>query len=154
MPPKTSRGRRVVALPAFTVRALRAWRAVQAQERLLLGAEYKADGFTFTTELGSPLALPNLHRRNFRRIMTAAGLGEWEEVPAGRKAKRRFVPAYRLYDLRHTAATLLLRAGVHPKAVSERLGHSSVAFTLDVYSASLPDLQEEAAEKMEAMLGS
>ena len=52
-----------------------------------------------------------------------------------------------------TAATLLLRAGVHPKVVSERLGHSSVAFTLDVYSASLPDMQEEAAEKLEAMLG-
>jgi integrase len=58
-----------------------------------------------------------------------------------------------MYDLRHTAATLLLRAGVHPKVVSERLGHSSVAFTLDVYSASLPDMQEEAAEKLEAMLG-
>lgn len=62
-------------------------------------------------------------------------------------------PAYPMYSLRHTAATLLLRAGINPKVTSERLGHSSVAFTMDVYSASLPDMQEEAAEKMEAMFG-
>lgn len=157
VPPKTTRGRRVVVLPAFTVRVLRSWRAAQGQERLLLGSEYQAHGFVFTTEFGAPLALPNLYRRNFRRIMAAAELGEWQDVEVvGKKTKttkRRFIPAYRLYDLRHTAATLLLRAGVHPKAVSERLGHSSVAFTLDVYSASLPDLQEKAAEKLDAMLG-
>jgi integrase len=155
--PKTSRSRRAVALPPFAVAALRADKAAQAKERLLLGAEYRDHGFVFSTEFGSPLSLPNLYRRNYRRICAAAGLGTWEEVQAegkrGPKPKPRFHPKYRLYDLRHTAATLLLHAGVHPKAVSERLGHSSIAFTLDVYSASLPDLQEEAAEKMEAMLG-
>lgn len=81
--------------------------------------------------------------------MAAADLGSW----GGEGRRKKFRPAYRLYDLRHTAATLLLRAGVNPKVTSERLGHSSVAFTMDVYSASLPDLQEEAAEKLEAMLG-
>jgi integrase len=155
--PKTSSSRRVVVLPAFAVAALRAHRAAQAEERLLLGTEYEAHGFVFATEFGAPLALPNLYQRNYRRICAAAGLGTWEEVEVvgkqTRTKKQRFRPAYRLYDLRHTAATLLLRAGVHPKAVSERLGHSSVAFTLDVYSASLPDLQEGAAEKLEAMLG-
>jgi len=151
VPPKTSRGRRVVVLPSFAVQALKSWRAIQAEERLLLGSEYQDDGFVFSTEFGSPLSGVNLNRRNFRRIMAAAELGEWGVDDVGERTK--FNPAYRMYDLRHTAATLLLRAGEHPKVVSERLGHSSVAFTLDVYSASLPDMQEDAAEKMEAMLG-
>lgn len=156
MPPKTSKGRRVVVLPDFAIQALRTHRVAQAEEQLLVGAEYERHGFIFATEFGRPLDESNLYHRNFRRIMAEAGLGAWEEVQVGRKVKktvRRFRPAYRLYDLRHTAATLLLRAGVNPKVTSERLGHSSVAFTMDVYSASLPDLQEQAAEKMEAMLG-
>ncbi len=95
--------------------------------------------------LGGPLHLSSLYRYNFRRIMQAAGLAT--------ASKDKFTPKYRLYDLRHTAATLLLRAGENPKVVSERLGHASVAFTMDVYSASLPDMQKEAAEKLETMLG-
>ena len=60
--------------------------------------------------------------------------------------------ALRLHDLRHTHATMLLRAGVHPKVVSERLGHSSISMTLDVYSHVMPGMQEEAAEKIDAGL--
>ena len=149
VPPKTDKGRRVVVLPVFAVRALRAHRAAQAQERLLVGGEYVDDGFVFATEFGRPLDASNLYDRNFRRIMSEAGLGVW----VGEGRTRKFEPAFRMYDLRHTAATLLLRAGVHPKVVSERLGHASVAFTLDVYSASLPDMQESAAEALDAMLG-
>lgn len=59
---------------------------------------------------------------------------------------------FRLYDLRHTAATLALEAGVQPKVVSEMLGHASAAFTLDVYSHVLPHMQESAAAKVEALL--
>ncbi|QQS42547.1 MAG: tyrosine-type recombinase/integrase [Acidobacteriota bacterium] len=58
----------------------------------------------------------------------------------------------RLYDLRHSHATLLSKAGVHPKIVSERLGHSSIALTLDTYSHVLPSMQAEAAVQLEAML--
>jgi integrase len=58
------------------------------------------------------------------------------------------LPRIRLHDLRHTHATLALEAGVNPKIVSERLGHSTVAFTLDVYSHALQHMQEEAAEKI------
>ena len=58
----------------------------------------------------------------------------------------------RLHDLRHTHATMLLRAGVHPKVVSERLGHASIAITLDVYSHVLPGMQEAAAELIDAGL--
>ena len=58
----------------------------------------------------------------------------------------------RFHDLRHTSATLALAAGIHPKVVSERLGHSSIAITLDLYSHVTPSLQAEAAEKLGAVL--
>ena len=61
--------------------------------------------------------------------------------------------AHALYDLRHTAATLALAAGVPAKVVSEQLGHASSAFTLDVYSHVLPHMQSEAAERVAALLG-
>ena len=64
------------------------------------------------------------------------------------------LPRLRLHDLRHTAATLMLRAGVDPKVVSERLGHATVGLTLDTYSHVLPDLQRDAAEVMDSVLGS
>jgi integrase len=63
------------------------------------------------------------------------------------------LPDIRWHDLRHSAATLLLTQGVHPKVVQEMLGHSSVMLTLDVYSHVLPDLQDEAAASMERVLG-
>jgi integrase len=62
------------------------------------------------------------------------------------------LPEIRFHDLRHTHASLLLAAGVHPKVVQERLGHSQISLTLDTYSSVLPSLQEEAAEKTEAIL--
>lgn len=58
----------------------------------------------------------------------------------------------RFHDLRHTAATLLLAEGIHPKVVQEMLGHSTISLTLDTYSHVIPDLQREAAEKMQALL--
>ena len=60
--------------------------------------------------------------------------------------KRALLPQIRLHDLRHTHATLALQAGVHPKVVSERLGHATVAITLDTYSHAIPAMQEEAAQ--------
>ncbi len=74
---------------------------------------------------------PDWLTRLFRRHVDAAGL-----------------PRIRLHDLRHTHATLLLEAGVNPKIVSERLGHHSVAFTLDTYAHVTPGMQAEAAEKL------
>jgi integrase len=58
----------------------------------------------------------------------------------------------RFHDLRHTHATHALRAGIHPKIVSERLGHSSISITLDVYSHALPSMQREAAEAVAALV--
>jgi integrase len=67
---------------------------------------------------------------------------------AFRKAKKRAGIDVRFHDLRHTHATQLLRAGVYPKVVSERLGHASIGITLDTYSHVLPSMQEEAADKI------
>ena len=159
MPCKTKRSRRVVPLSPVAVRALREWRAVQGKERLALGGEYTNHGLVFATTLGQPLDLSNIHRGPWRRVMERAGLGTYIEAPpkpAGQPGPRkapRFRPSFRIYDLRHTTATLLLRSGVSVKIVSERLGHAKVAMTLDVYSHCLPDMQQQAADAMEAMFG-
>jgi integrase len=62
------------------------------------------------------------------------------------------VPVIRFHDLRHTHATMALQSNVHPKVVSERLGHSSISLTLDTYSHAIPAMQEEAAERVAGML--
>lgn len=62
------------------------------------------------------------------------------------------LPHIRFHDLRHSHATQLLRQGIHPKVVSERLGHSNIAITLDVYSHVLPDMQDEAARRIDTAL--
>ena len=82
-----------------------------------------------------PLSPANIYKRHFKPLVAAAGL-----------------PALRLYDLRHTCATLLLAAGENPKVVSERLGHASITLTLDTYSHVLPDMQDQATAKLESIL--
>lgn len=131
---KTHRSRRPVALSADTVAIIRDHRRAQAEHRLSLGPAYTDNGLVFPGPTGQPLDDSNL-RRAFAAIVADAGL-----------------PRLRFHDLRHTAATLMLRAGVHPKVVSERLGHASVSLTLDTYSHVLPDLQRDAAEVMDAVL--
>ncbi|HBN95851.1 MAG TPA: hypothetical protein DDZ66_06090 [Firmicutes bacterium] len=88
----------------------------------------------FASEMGTPINASNLHR-NFKQALEKTGL-----------------PNIRLHDLRHTYATLMLQEGVHPKIVSERLGHSSIQITLNTYSSVLPDLQSEAAQKLDKAL--
>ena len=149
--PKTKRARRTVVLPPVTLRALKEWRATTARERLLVGAEYENNDLVFATEFGKPLHAANLYARNFRRIMAAAALGEWIEAKNGKR--KRFSPAFRMYDLRHTCATTLIARGVNVKVVSERLGHASIVLTLDTYSHVLPDMQEGAADELEAAFG-
>ena len=89
----------------------------------------------FTTARGEPVNEEYLVKKHFKPLLREAGL-----------------PKIRLYDLRHTFATLALTVGVAPKVVSEQLGHASAAFTLDTYSHVLPHMQDEAASKMEAAL--
>ena len=133
--PKTAKSRRSVALDATTAAAVRAHRVAQLEERLALGLGAPAgDALVFRDIEGEPVH-PDHFSRWFEAHAKAAGL-----------------PRIRLHDLRHTHATLALSAGVHPKVVSERLGHSTVSITLDTYSHAIPAMQEEAAEKVAALV--
>ena len=125
------------------------------RDRLRVGPEWQDHNFVFTTELGTPL---HGARRSFARVMEAAGLGELGPQPerkarSGPAPKRPFKPAFRIYDLRHTCATLLLLEGESLKVVSERLGHASITLTADTYSHVLPTMQRAAADKLDAMFG-
>ena len=131
--PKSDRGRRNILLTPLAVAALRAHRALQAEERIRAVA-WEDNDLIFCNAVGRHIRASNLLRRSFRPLLARAGL-----------------PAIRFHDLRHTAATLLLLQGVHVKVVSEMLGHSSVSLTLDVYSHVLPSMQSDAAAKMEAL---
>jgi len=133
--PKTERSRRRVVLLPELVAALRAHKAAQNEERLLLGTAYRDYGLVFAGEGGAALSASNLLKRHFRPVIERAG-----------------VPPLRFHDLRHTHASLLLADGVHPKVVSERLGHASVSTTLDVYSHVLPDLQKDAVAGLQRRL--
>ena len=125
--PKTLQSRRSVPFTDGLLSVLLAHKEAQPINALRL---------VFTGETGEPLIANNLAKRNLNRILRQAGLPE----------------RFRLYDLRHTCATLMLIAGVHPKVVSERLGHASVKITLDTYSHVLPTMQREATEKLGNLL--
>lgn len=132
--PKTRRSRRVIDLDPETVSMLQRHRVRQREQFLMLGVSATASDRVFTNELGEPLR-PNSVGQAFRRLLDAAD-----------------VPVIRLHDLRHTHATHLLMAGVNVKVVSERLGHSSVSFTLDTYGHVMPGQQAEAAAAAAALL--
>jgi integrase len=133
--PKTARSRRTVYLPAPLLQKLAAHKRNQAEDRLKLGAAWQAFNLIFCGEQGTPLSIPNITYRYFRPILTKAKL-----------------PRIRLYDLRHSCATLLLIAEENPKVVSERLGHSTVVLTLDTYSHVLPTMQQGATARLEKLL--
>ncbi len=124
---KTANGNRTIDVNDDVVRALQTWRRKQAEERLLLGASYEDHDLVFARPDGTPTH-PELLSSTFERITRLTGL-----------------PRVRFHDVRHTHATLLLKAGVPIKVVSERLGHATASFTLDVYGWVLPGMQAEAA---------
>lgn len=132
--PKTSRSRRSIALSEESVRVLRTHRKQQIERRLSLGEGYADGDLVFATIDGQPEP-PYRVSQTFRRLVQRLKLGP-----------------LRFHDLRHTAATLMLRGGVHPKIVSDRLGHSTIAITLDTYSHVLPDMQRDAAAALARVL--
>jgi integrase len=132
--PKTERSRRRIGLDPATVAALRAHRAAQLEERLLWGEAWTDSGLVFTREDGAPIH-PHTLSQTFERRAKAAKL-----------------PAIRLHDLRHSYATAALRAGVPPRMLSERLGHSSTALTTDTYQHVAPEMDEEVAAKVAAVI--
>jgi integrase len=133
--PKTPRSRRTVVLPSLLMYKLAEHKRKQNEERLKTGPLWQAHELVFCSGTGTPLSIPNLTYRYFRPILKKAEL-----------------PQIRLYDLRHSCATLLLMAEENPKIVSERLGHSTVVLTLDTYSHVLPTMQERASEKLSNLL--
>jgi integrase len=124
--PKTARSRRVIEMPALAVEALHLHRARSNVVAL--------NGLVFTRPDGRSLAVPTVYSRWHRLL------------------ERADVPMVRPHDARHTCATLMLGQGVHPKLVSEMLGHATVAITLDTYSHATPSMHREAATTLDALL--
>jgi integrase len=131
--PKSARGARAIAVPQITVEALREHRRAQLEMRLRVGPGFNAGELVFPRADGEPWR-PSNFARACQRVFAKAGL------------------TCRLHDLRHTHATMLLRQGVHPKVVQERLGHANVSITLDIYSHCTANMQQEAAAKIDEAL--
>ena len=134
--PKTARSRRHVSLTTAAVKGLRDHRKRQNEARLA-AKEWADLDLVFCNEKGRPIEDGNLRRRSFVRLLEKAGL-----------------QPIRLHDLRHTAATLMLGQGIHPKIAAEMLGHSQIAVTLDLYSHVTPTMQRQATEAIDALLAS
>jgi integrase len=133
---KNRQSRRAVLLPELAATALVDHRARQAAEREQQGVRWEEHGLVFTNTVGKPLTPNNLRQRSFYPLLDRAGL-----------------PRIRFHDLRHSCATLLLSEGVHPKIVSDLLGHSQIGITLDLYSHVTATMQAVAAEAMGRLLG-
>lgn len=154
--PKTKKSRRTVSLPEPAWQELQRWRVQQKRQRMLAGAAWQDLGFVFTCSNGGPLHPHNL-RRAFERVSAKADLGTWgpapeRQHPTGPVAQRSFIPAFRLYDLRHTCATLLLAHGVPVNVVADLLGHEKASFTIMQYGHALPTQCTEATHKLETLL--
>ena len=133
--PKGGYSDRVVTLPAVAIGALRQHEGAQEKEMQWAGSKWRNEwNLIFTTKTGTPLDERNVLRR-FQKILAVAGL-----------------PKMRIHDLRHSAVAILIAQGVNIKAISELLGHSSVAFTLQVYGHLLEETKRETAAKMDAAL--
>ncbi|MBP2657175.1 MAG: Phage integrase [Firmicutes bacterium] len=132
--PKTQKSRRTIPLSDEVMATLKSHKAKQSQVKLLAGKAYENADLVFCNELGHPID-PRNFTKQFARILTNANL-----------------PVVRFHDMRHSHATMLLMLNEHPKVVQERLGHSTIAMTLDTYSHILPGMQKQATEKISQAL--
>jgi integrase len=133
--PKTKRSRRRIDLSAGSIAALKKHRMRQLEERIARAGLWQDHDLVFPSSVGTPLSHRNVVH-SFKAVLRRAGL------PA----------AIRLYDLRHTCATLLLCRNVHPKYVQELLGHASIAQTLDTYSHVLPGMNGGIGDAIDEVL--
>jgi integrase len=138
--PKTKKSKRKIVLFKTTIEALKAQRKKQIENKLLLGELYNDNNFVCTHENGDPF-IPQYISKRFQ-LCEKAYNKENNKAP---------IEIIRFHDLRHTHATWLLKKGINPKIVSERLGHANVSITLDTYSHVLPDIQKQAIESIEIM---
>lgn len=133
-PPKSKQSRRVLVLPQVVVAALRRHRKAQATEQLAAGDAWSGQDLIFCDETGAALR-QDWTRSSFKRVVKAAKL-----------------PALRIYDLRHSAASLLLDAGEDLKVISERLGHSTILLTSDTYLHTSHGVQSRAAARYDSLV--
>ena len=132
--PKSTRSRRTIALPPSTALILKDHKEKQALEQAMLGIHLTSEDLVFSTLEGKPLR-PNTITRAWTTLAARAG-----------------VKLIRLHDARHKHASLMLKQGIHPKIVQERLGHSSIQITLDIYSHVAPGLREVAAKRFDELI--
>jgi integrase len=129
-PPKSGRGR-TIAMPGLLIEELHAHRRQQAESLLRVGIRRSDDVHVVTRPDGAPFK-PQTFSQTFPLLLAKLGLAR-----------------IRFHDLRHTHATQLLSSGVHPKVAQERLGHHSIAMTLDLYSHVMPGMQADAADRVD-----
>lgn len=132
--PKSAKSRRVIILGSTTIEKLKLHYHQQHWSRLIAGERWEENDLIFPNTVGKPMEQNRL-LKEYKEILRQAGL-----------------PIIRFHDLRHTAATLMLQAGIHPKIVQETLGHADISLTMNTYSHALPTLQKEAAEKMDELV--
>jgi integrase len=132
--PKTKTSSRAIALSPFAILTLKDHKEKQDITRAMIGLPLEKDSLIFCTPEGGPLR-PGTVSRAWTLLAVKAG-----------------VKVIRFHDARHTHATLMFKQGIHPKIVSERLGHSGIAITLDTYSKSIPGLQEAAAASFDKLM--
>jgi len=130
--PKTQKSRRMIMIPSYAVLALKDH--LTRREELSKNPRWRDSGLVFTTNIGTPIEPRNLNR-HFMNKMKEAGL-----------------PHIRFHDLRHTVASILLEKNIHPKIVSELLGHSSVNLTLNTYSHIINPLNRQAADALDDVI--
>ena len=134
--PKSKAGTRRIALGSVAIKKLKIQKDRIAMQRVVASDQWEEHDLVFPNLFGRPLEPTNLIRE-FKKLLDRAGLSP-----------------VRIHDLRHTSATLMLLMNVHPKIVSERLGHADIRITLQLYSHAIPTLQTEAAEKIDNLLNS
>lgn len=129
--PKTKGSKRQISIPDNVVQQLKKHKVDQNKNKLIFGSSFIDHDLVACIENGNPIDPRNL-TRHFTRMIKASMLQK-----------------IRFHDLRHTHATILLQLGEHPKIVSERLGHSKISITLDIYSHVIPDMQKDTASNFE-----
>lgn len=134
--PKTASSMAPVPLLPEVVQALKDWQTVQAVEKATAGPEWEEHGFVFCQPNGKALHPNNLQKRDFKRLLASAGLPT----------------SIRIHDLRHTVATTLFAAGVHPKLASAFLRHARTSTTQDIYTHYVPSVANLALEPIRAHL--
>ena len=134
--PKTKGSRRRIRLSAGSAKVLRTHHKRQLEEKMKKAGLWRDHGLVFPSSVGTPLSHRNVVR-SFKALLKRAGLPS----------------SVRLYDLRHTCATLLLSRNVHPKYVQELLGHASIALTLDTYSHIIEGMDGGTTDAIEEALG-